>query len=376
MKIKDIRLINFRNYFNLNITLNEKLNILIGQNAQGKTNFLESIYMCGTGRTFRANNEKDIINLSKKQAYVGANIKIDNFNRFIEVKLDRDNPKTMRINKNPIENNKELSSGLNVVVFSPDDLSLIKEGPSKRRDYLNREIYQINPLYNYNLRKYEKVLYQRNNILKSNRPDREKKDLLEVFDLQLVKYGVYLIKERIIYIEKLNIIANNIHKKITESKEDLFIEYSCNVENSKDLSYLEKTYLEKLILNREKDIFNRTTSMGPHRDDMIISVNGNDLRTFGSQGQQRTTVLSMKLSEVELIKTEMGTYPILLLDDVFSELDKSRRKYLIESLKNIQTIITVTDAIDIRELRDIEKTIFTVKNGFFKIEEEGIIDDY
>lgn len=370
MNIKSIRLINFRNYFTSSLNLNKKINVLIGKNAQGKTNFLEAVYLCARGKSFRTNSDKDMINFEKQEAYVGAFMNVENYERFIEVKLERDRAKTIRINKNPLENNRELDSGLNVVVFSPDDLSLVKEGPFMRRDFLNREISQIKPLYSYNLKKYERILYQRNNILKSNKTFQEKKDLLDVFDFQMVKYGAFLIRERETYIRELSKITNLIHKNVTNSKENIDLEYSSNLEGCEDLNHLEKYYLEAIKSNLSKDILNRTTFLGPHRDDMKIIVNGKDLRTFGSQGQQRTAVLSIKLSEVELIKNERGSYPVLLLDDVFSELDKSRRKYLIKSLKNIQTIITVTDAMDLVELDEIDKTVFTVRDGFLK--EEGM----
>ena len=368
MNIENIRLINFRNYLNLNIGLNSKINLLIGQNAQGKTNFLEAIYLCATGKSFRTNSDKDMINFHKEAGYVGALLNVDNFQKFIEVKLEKNNPKTIRINKNPLENNKELNSGLNVVVFSPDDLSLVKEGPFIRRGFLNREISQIKPLYTYNLKRYERILYQRNNILKSNKSDGEKIALLDVFDVQMANYGAFIIRERDNYIRNLSKITNIVHKNVTRSKEDIELSYASNVEIYNDLSHLEREYLKTLKENLSRDILNRSTSVGPHRDDMKIIVNNKELRTFGSQGQQRTAVLSIKLSEVELIKKERGSYPILLLDDVFSELDISRRKYLIRSLKNIQTIITVTDAMDLGELEEIDKTIFTVDNGFLKKE--------
>lgn len=368
LNIESIRLINFRNYLNLNLQLNNKINVFIGKNAQGKTNFLEAIYLCATGRSFRTNSDRDMINFDKNEAYVGALMDVDNYKRFIEVKLERSNPKTIRINKNPLESNKELNSGLNVVVFSPDDLSLVKDGPAIRRGFLDREISQIRPVYGYNLRRYERILYQRNNILRSPRTDREKRELLEVFDLQLVKYGASLLKERQEYIKELGRIARLVHKNVTRSNEDMVLDYVTNIEVCDDLNHLEKAYLAGIRENLSKDIYNRTTALGPHRDDMKIIVNGKDLRVFGSQGQQRTAVLSIKLSEVELIRGERGSYPILLLDDVFSELDRERRKYLVKSLREIQTIITVIDAVNLEELEAMDKTVFKVDDGF--IEEE------
>lgn len=363
MNIERIRLINFRNYISLNLELNKKTNVFVGRNAQGKTNLLEAIYVCATGKSFRTNNDREMINFEKDEAYIGAHMNIEHYERFIEVKLERNQAKTIRINKNKLENNKELNSGLNVVVFAPDDLRLVKDGPAKRRDFLDSEISQIKPIYQFNISRYNKILYQRNNILRSNKLYKEKKELLDIFDIQLVKIGSQVIQERNKYIKDLSKISRKIHKRVTSSDEKIKLEYETNVEYNSDLNILMKSYLNELEKNIDRDIEAKNTSLGPHRDDMKVYINGKDLRIYGSQGQQRTTVLSIKLSEVELIKQVRGNYPILLLDDVFSELDSERRKYLIDSLKNIQTIITVTDTMNLEEMIDIDKSIFYVKDG-------------
>ena len=363
MNIGKIRLINFRNYLNLNLNLNKKINVFIGKNAQGKTNLLESIYVCATGKSFRTNSDREMINFDKDEAYIGAYMNIDDYERFIEIKLERNAAKTIRINKNKLENQKELNSGLNVVVFAPDDLRLVKDGPAKRRDFLDSEISQIKPIYQFNISRYNKILFQRNNILKSTKSYKEKRELLDIFDLQLASTGAEIVVERKKYIEDLSEIAREIHKKVTSSNEKIQLEYETNIEYDGDTNILIKTYLDKLKENVNRDIETRTTSLGPHRDDMNVFINEKDLRIYGSQGQQRTTVLSIKLSEVELIKRVRGSYPILLLDDVFSELDSERRKYLIDSLKDIQTIITVTDTMNLKEMKSIEKSIFYVNDG-------------
>ncbi len=363
MRIENIRLVNFRNYLDLDLDLHNNINVFIGKNAQGKTNLLEAIYICGLGKSFRTNNDRELINFDKNTSYISSKIKTNDYERLIEIKLSKNQKKTMRINKNLLENNKELNSGLNVVVFSPDDLNLVKEGPSNRRDFLDREISQIKPLYSYNLSRYKKVLYQRNNILKSNMGPREKEGLLEVFDMQLVQTGSYIIRERFNYIAKMRDIARLIHRNVTNDLEDLNLEYESTIGNYEDLDELRENYLLGLRSSLQRDLDTRSTSVGPHRDDLKIYVNNRDLRIYGSQGQQRTAVLSIKLSEVELIKGERGAYPVLLLDDVFSELDRERRKYLIESLKSIQTIITVTDSLNLKEMEDIDKTVFYVEKG-------------
>lgn len=366
MHVENIRLINFRNYYSLNIDLNKKTNIFIGKNAQGKTNLLEAIYICATGRSFRTNRDKEIINFNKSEAYVGAQMDIGKFEKFIEIKMERDKTKRIRVNKTELKNYKELYSGLNVVVFSPEDLKLVKEGPGERRNFLDTEISQIKPVYSYNINRYNKILFQRNNLLRSNKFQKNIKSLLEIFDIQLAKIGTDIIIERNRYIDELSKISNITHNKITLSNENLELKYISNIEISDNKLEMEKSYVDKLSKNIDKDIESASTGLGPHRDDILMTINNKDLKTYGSQGQQRTVVLSIKLSEVELIKKERGIYPVLLLDDVFSELDEERRKYLIRSFKDMQTLITVTDAIDLQEMNNIEKSVFYIENGKLK----------
>lgn len=366
MYVDNIRLINFRNYDNLNINLNKKTNIFIGKNAQGKTNLLESIYICATGRSFRTNRDRELISFDKDEAYIGANMNIGKFDRFIEIKMERDRSKRIKVNKTELNNYRELYSGLNVVVFSPEDLKLVKEGPSERRKFLDSEISQIKPVYSYNISRYSKILFQRNNILKSKKFKNDIKPLLEIFDLQLAKIGTDIIIERDKYVKELSAISKVTHNNITLCNEDLELIYETNIDIVNSKLEMEKLYLENLKSNTNRDIESRSTSIGPHRDDIIMTINNMDVKTYGSQGQQRTVVLSIKLSEVELIKKEKGSYPVLLLDDVFSELDEERRKYLIKSFHDMQTLITITDAVDLKEMDDIEKSIFYIENGKLK----------
>lgn len=366
LRVKDVRLINFRNYDSLSLELNPNMNLFIGKNAQGKTNLLESIYISAMGRSFRTNRDLELIEFNKEQAYVGVNIDINGLNRFIEVKLDKDRPKRIRINKNELKNYKELYSGLNVVTFYPEDLRLVKDGPSERRRFLDLEISQIRPVYNYNLSKYNKILFQRNNVLKSRKFSSNIEEILEIFDLQIAKIGTEIIKERMKYIEELSRISDDIHRQIVLRDESLTIDYMTNIPVLASKKEMEKLYIKTLKDNIKRDVETNTTTYGPHRDDMKILLDGKDMKIYGSQGQQRTIVLSMKLSEIEIIKNERGSYPVLLLDDVFSELDVNRRRYLLNSLKEIQTIITATDSIDLEELKEIEKTMFYVEQGQLK----------
>lgn len=366
MHVKNLRLINFRNYYNINIILNKKTNIFIGKNAQGKTNLIEAVYMCATGRSFRTSRDKEIINFNKNEAYIGSEISSRGYDNFIEIKMERGKLKRIRVNKTELKNYKELKSELNVVVFSPDDLKLVKEGPNERRRFLDIEISQIKPVYKYKINRYNEILSQRNNILRSKRFQKNTASLLEIFDLQLAEIGTAVILERDRYIDELSKISKVTHNKITLLNEDLQLKYISNIEILANKKDMEKKYIERLKGSVHKDIELGSTQLGPHRDDILMTINNKDLKTYGSQGQQRTVVLSIKLAEVELIKRESGMYPVLLLDDVFSELDEERRKYLIETFVDMQTLITVTDAIDLKEMENVEKSIFYIEQGKLK----------
>lgn len=370
LNVKTLRLINFRNYKDLFLDLNDNINIFIGKNAQGKTNLLEAVYMCATGHSFRTNRDKELISFNKKEAYVGSKVKIGENQKLIEIKLDKEGPKRIKINKLELSKQKELDSGLKIVVFSPDDLALIKGSPKERRFFIDMSISQIRPIYKYNINRYNKILSQRNSLLKSDKSKNDIINLLEIFDIQLVKAGTEIIFSRIEFINKLSKIASTIHHKLTLGKEYLTLNYYSNINyDEATKKEIEKKLLQNIIKNRNKDIILGSTSIGPHRDDIKININNLDSRIFASQGQQRTTVLSIKLSEVEIIKMERDTYPVLLLDDVFSELDYDRRRYLINSFKNTQTLITSTDIANLNEFVDLNKSIYYIENGNIKSEE-------
>ena len=363
MIVEGIRLINFRNYNNVGVGFSPGINILIGKNAQGKTNLLEAIYMCSTGRSFRTNRDREIINFQKDEAYVGTQLKIGERDKLTEIKLERDKTKRIKVNKIELKNYRELDTGLKVVLFSPEDLRLIKAGPSNRRNYLDMSISQIKPLYHYNLRRYNKILFQRNNLLKSFRFKGDLSGLLDVFDMQLAKSGALIMLERDNYLKLLLKEATNIHTIIANGKETLDIEYNSSVTIEETLSQVETNLLESLRKTRQKDIEVRTTEIGPHRDDFSILINGVDSKTYASQGQQRSIVLTLKLSEVEILKKDTGYYPVLLLDDVYSELDEDRRRYLTELFSRMQTFITTTDAVEINGFERFDKEYFYVQEG-------------
>lgn len=362
--IKEIKLINFRNYDLLDIRLNEKMNIFIGKNAQGKTNLLESVYLCGTGTSFRTNRDSELINFHKSQAYVGLSMNSNGRDRSIEVKLDKNRPKRIKINKIELENLRELDSGLNIVVFSPEDLKIVKDGPYERRRFLDSSISQIRPLYRYNLNRYNKILYQRNNLLKSNKSNSDIINLIDIFDIQMAKVGTDIILSRREFLKKLSNQVYLIHRNLTSQEEGLRLGYISNLDTNKNSKEkIEEEFLGRLRANIKRDLLVGNTEIGPHRDDIDIRLNSLDSRIYASQGQQRTIVLSIKLSHVELIHIETGKYPVLLLDDVFSELDEERRGYLSRSFNKMQTMITSTDLLGLEELMDMEKSIFHIDNG-------------
>ncbi|WDV45917.1 DNA replication/repair protein RecF [Clostridiaceae bacterium M8S5] len=375
MEVTMVKLINFRNYDELLVELNPKINIFVGDNAQGKTNLLESIYVSACGKSFRTSKDKNLIKINKDQAYIGVKINRRYSNKKVEIKLDKNKIKRVKVNNYEVEKISALYNCLNTVIFSPEDLKLIKEGPQVRRNFLDEEISRLKPLYRHNIQKYNKILYQRNNLIKSIKKNRDKIDTLDIWDKQLMDLGTSIIITRLKFINKLSKISHSIHSKITGNKEKLKLSYYCCINNKISQTDIFNSKLKDSIINDykiaiqnsiEADIEKGSTSIGPHRDDIDVIINNVNVRQFGSQGQQRTSALSLKLAEVELIKNEIGEYPVLLLDDVLSELDKSRRKHLISSFKDIQTIITTTDNIIFEEFEDIERFVFSIKDGEIK----------
>lgn len=332
MYFNSIKLENFRNYRTQTLVFHEKLNLFLGHNAQGKTNLLESLFVMSLGKSFRTNKDADMIGFGKDYARVVAEIREANEETEIDIQY-RPEGKLIKVNGLKIPRAVDLLENVYIVVFSPDDLRIIKDGPESRRRFLDRELCQIKPVYYSDLGNYKKVLKQRNSLLRDERRD---KNLLSVFDESLASYGVRLVKERKKFVERLQEISSRIHSDISMASEFLTIDYETSVTDKEEYRYI----LEK---NLEKDIYKGHTSFGPHKDDLKIEVNGVDIRVYGSQGQQRTAALSMKLAEIGLIKQETGKDAVLLLDDVLSELDASRQRFLIESMKDVQVFITATD---------------------------------
>ena len=339
MRLIKLELNRFRNYRHETISFDDGVNIFFGNNGEGKTNVLEAVYMLSLGRSFRTSKDKDMINLDSESLYVRALVESFGKEYKIEYKIDSKIKKAIKINGLPIERISELLGIINVVIFSPEDLSLVKEGPKERRNFMDRELSQLRPRYYGLLSDYYKNLSQRNNLLKNKGID---PILLDVYDDQLANYGSQLIKFRQEFVNKISLIADKNHYKISSGKENLTVAYerSIDADNKED-------YLDELKSYRDRDIQRGTTSKGIHRDDLKIEINGIDLRTYGSQGQKRSAAISLKLSEIELIHEMKGQYPIVLLDDIFSELDKDRQIMLLDSIRHTQTLVTTAEDIDI-----------------------------
>lgn len=355
MIIESIELKNYRNYEELHMELNEGTNILYGDNAQGKTNILEAVYVCCTSKSHKNAKDRDIIRFDQDESHIKMQIRKNDVPYRIDMHLKKNKPKGIAINGMPIRRASELFGIANVVCFSPEDLNIIKNGPSERRRFIDMELCQLNKLYVHSLVQYNKVLVQRNKLLKelAFRPDYG--ETLDVWDMQLVNYGKEVMEYRGDFVCRLNDMIHGIHARLSGQKEDLKICYEPDTAAAQ--------FEEALKRSRTQDMKQKTTLCGPHRDDISFFVNGIDIRKFGSQGQQRTAALSLKLSELELVKQLIHDRPILLLDDVLSELDAGRQNHLLNAINDIQTIITCTGLDDFVNNRFKIDKIFKVIDG-------------
>lgn len=364
MKIKSIALKNFRNYDYQKLELDDKLNIIIGDNAQGKTNLLEALYVCGFGKSFRTNKDSDLINFEEETTTVKIEIEQENgYEQAIEYRINQKNKKEFLVNGVNITKISELLGTINLVLFYSDDLKLIKDSPQERRKFINRELSHISRIYCLDIIEYNRILIQRNELLKKIFYQPAFKETLDIWDEQLALKGAKIIVKRMSFVGLLNDISHEIHKNITSQTENLSINYITSVKNLTNYDTIKGDLMAGLKKNQESDIKRGFTSVGPHRDDIDIKINGINIKSFGSQGQQRTAALSLKLSEIEIIKREVGEYPILLLDDVMSELDHKRQRDLIYTLKNVQTIITTTDVKNLLDDYINASKLIQVKNG-------------
>ena len=368
MIIKSLELKNFRNYQALGIAFDAGTNILYGDNAQGKTNVLESLYVSGTTKSHKGSKDKEMIRFDADEAHIRTIVEKNGVENRIDIHLKKNSAKGIAVNGIPIRKAGELFGILNLVVFSPEDLNIIKNGPSERRHFLDAELCQLDKIYLSDLSNYNKILNQRNKLLKDMVYRPELSDTLPVWDMQLADTGKKIIRRREQFVKELNEIVHEIHYRISGGREELFLSYEPSV--SADLLEQE---LERV---KPRDLKQCQTSVGPHRDDLLFSIAGVDIRKFGSQGQQRTSALSLKLSEIELVRKSIHDTPVLLLDDVLSELDSNRQNYLLNSICDTQTIITCTGLDEfIRNRFEINKVFEVISGQVFEkgqvIERQG-----
>lgn len=358
MIIKSLELMNFRNYDFLDLKFSEGTNILYGDNAQGKTNVLEAIYLSATTKSHKGSKDKDMISFDQEEAHIRTYLLKEEIGYKVDMHLRRNKSKGIAVDGQKLKKAADLLGLLNIVFFSPEDLSIIKNGPAERRRFVDMELCQLDSFYLYNLNHYNKIVNQRNKLLKDMYFNPQLKDTLNIWDSQLVSFGSKIIERRRMFVGQLNEIIYEIHKKLSGDKEELVVKYEPDVEIEDFETSLRKS--------QERDIKLKQTCVGPHRDDFSFITGNIDLRKFGSQGQQRTAALSLKLSEIELVKKIAKDTPVLLLDDVLSELDSNRQNYLLNSIGNIQTIITCTGLDEFVNNRFEINKVFQVVEGTIK----------
>lgn len=366
MYLEDLELKQFRNYTATKLKFSPQINILIGENAQGKTNLLEAIYVLATTRSHRTGNERELVKFKEDTAALRGTLVKQPGKIHLELILSR---KGKKAKLNFLEQAKlsQYIGQMNVILFAPEDLALVKGAPAVRRRFIDMEFGQIDARYLYNLTQYRTVLKQRNQYLKQLQLHQTKDlVLLGVFSDQLAAFGAEIITKRITFLKELEKYAQQLQDQITQTKEQLRFEYETSVAQTTEKS-VESLYtaLKQLYENnREKEIMQGTTLYGPHRDDVRFLINQKNVHVYGSQGQQRTTALALKLAEIDLMKKETGEYPILLLDDVLSELDGKRQTHLLRTIQDrVQTFLTTPSISEITRKLIRDPKVFRIAQG-------------
>lgn len=369
MHITHLKLKNYRNYHQLDLTFDHKVNVIIGENAQGKTNLMEAFYVLAFTKSYRTPRDKELILWGKDYAKIECSLVKKNRTIPLEIVITHKGKK-VKLNRLEQKRLSDYVGALNVVIFAPEDLDLVKGSPKIRRRFIDMELGQIQPSYLYHLTQYQHILKQRNHLLKQMQfAKSQDSSLLNILTDQLIEHAAILLERRFIFLDKLRKWSKPIHFQISRGLEELEILYNPTIDVSEELNKekIEDIYLKTFQQLQEKEIERGTTLIGPHRDDLTFMVNQKDVKIFGSQGQQRTTALSIKLAELELIKNEIGEYPILLLDDVFSELDDFRQTHLLNTFQGkIQTFVSTTSVDGINHDTLNKADMFKVHNGTIK----------
>ncbi|MCF6160400.1 MULTISPECIES: DNA replication/repair protein RecF [Furfurilactobacillus] len=372
MYLEGLHLKNFRNYADLDVKFNQGVNVLLGENAQGKTNLLEAIYVLALTRSHRTANDRDLIGWQANEALVAGRVHKTNTVTPLELTFSKKGKKA-KVNHLEQARLSAYVGNLNVILFAPEDLELVKGSPSVRRHFIDQEFGQMSPKYLYNAGQYRSILRQRNNYLRQLQR-KQAKDLvyLGVLSDQLAAFGAEIVAARLNFLDQLAVWAQQVHKVISQEREELAFEYVNQIKATREQSVdtLYKAYQEQFERQQAKEIEQGTTLIGPHRDDLHFMVNGKNVQTFGSQGQQRTTALSVKLAEIDLMKAITGEYPVLLLDDVLSELDDARQTHLLRSIQDkVQTFLTTTSLSGIARKLINDPTIFNIASGHLSQDE-------
>ena len=355
MYITEVSLQNFRILAQLKIEPSEGINVIYGSNAQGKTNFLESLYFCAMGRSLRGKSDQQLIRFEEEESHIRMLVQRKQRYDRIDVHLKKDEKKGIAVNGLPVRKLGDLFGTLYAVIFSPEDLSLVKDGPAERRRFLDMELCQLSKVYYYDLQQYYRILKQRNNLLKEIQKKPALQETLFVWDDQLAEYGERIIAARKRFLLRLDEIAAEKLSQLTGGKDHLQTIYKPNCEAG--------TLAEKLQKNIDRDIYFGSTQSGPHKDDILFSIDGREVKVYGSQGQQRTTALAARLAEIDLIREETGEEPVHLLEDVFSELDENRQNYLLKSIEGLQAFVTCTGIDDSVRKYISKDNLFYVENG-------------
>ncbi|MCT1175594.1 DNA replication/repair protein RecF [Pediococcus pentosaceus] len=366
MYLKTLELHNFRNYADLVVEFGSGINVLLGENAQGKTNLLESIYFLALTRSHRTNSDRDLISWKTKAARVSGSVQKEHTITPLEINLSSKG-KNAKVNHLEQSRLSQYVGQLNVILFAPEDLSIVKGSPAVRRKFIDMEFGQMSSKYLYNSAQYRSVLKQRNQYIKQLQFNPKGDQVyLDVLSDQLAAHGAEIIFQRIQFLKKLEKWSQEVHKEISQGKEKLSFQYVSPI-SSDQADTTEKIYAALQALfqkQREKELQQGKTLVGPHLDDVRFMVNDKNVSTFGSQGQQRTTALSVKLAEIDLMKEETGEYPVLLLDDVLSELDDSRQTHLLAAIQNkVQTFITTTSLSGVAQQLINEPHVFNIDHG-------------
>lgn len=365
MIVKSLVLNNFRNHVDTKILFSDRFNIIYGDNGQGKTNILEAIYLCASGRSHRTSKDSELVRFGSSSYNINTFVRNKNLDRDINIYYLFNQKKQISINEIPLKKIGSLMGNLYAVLFSPEDLLIIKQGPQERRRFVDITLSQIRPSYFYNLQLLAKILKQRNMLLRSKNSNAGLIDTIDVWNTRLAEVAASIVIARENFAKMLSELAQKQHEFLTDEKEKISFDYNSSIQfgETKNKDEIINNYLIQLEKSISRDVTLGYTSIGPHRDDYDISINNKSLKLYGSQGQQRSAVLSLKIAEIELINSETGDFPILLLDDVMSELDENRQKYLMNSIKNVQTFITCTNDIHFRNFLDSSSKYFKVENG-------------